>query len=519
MTVKRRWLVLTSLVAVATTAAALVAASTGGASSGKASGSITVWVDAVRLPVAKLYVKTHANVKVNVVTYDGDGNGATTMQTKIQLWNRTGKGWPDVVFSEQANDPVWMSQPPFDFALNLKGVFPASLLTGWPAPSLAQCTVNGRLVCLQDNLAQEVLYVNKKLMGQFGYTVPKTWQEWAALGAKVAKEHPGYIIGNIGESFSHWLYLWPDRCPISQVVAPKTVRINSANVQCTRMAQLLDPLIKSGVVPPESVFTPSFAQKYGGDTDKILFGMGTYGSRSLAVGGTAIIKALDKVIAKARKIAAHLLEASEADIEFANGEFRVAGTDRKKTFAEVALTAYVPHNYPHDELEPGLNENAFYDPANFTYPAGSYICEVEVDPATGVVRIDRFSACDDFGNVINPMIVEGQVHGGVVHGIGQALLEHGIYNEDGQLVTGSYMDYAMPRAADLPSIKVETVKGTPCTHNPLGVKGCGEAGAIGSPAAVINAVTDALWHLGVRNIDIPITPQKVWAILHDKGIN
>ena len=231
MTVKRRWLVLTSLVAVATTTAALVAASTGGASSGKASGSITVWVDAVRLPVAKLYAKTHPNVKVNIVTYDGDGNGATTMQTKIQLWNRTGKGWPDVVFSEQANDPVWMSQPPFDFALNLKGVFPASLLTGWPAPSLAQCTVNGRLVCLQDNLAQEVLYVNKKLMGQFGYTVPKTWQEWAALGAKVAKEHPGYIIGNIGDSFSHWLYLWPDRCPISQVTAPKTVRINSADVQ------------------------------------------------------------------------------------------------------------------------------------------------------------------------------------------------------------------------------------------------------------------------------------------------
>ncbi len=270
MTVKRRWLVLTSLVAVATTAAALVAASTGGASSGKASGSITVWVDAVRLPVAKLYVKTHPNVKVNVVTYDGDGNGATTMQTKIQLWNRTGKGWPDVVFSEQANDPVWMSQPPFDFALNLKGVFPASLLTGWPAPSLAQCTVNGRLVCLQDNLAQEVLYVNKKLMGQFGYTVPTTWQEWAALGAKVAKEHPGYIIGNMGDSYSHWLYLWPDRCPISQVVAPKTVRINSADVHCTRMATLLDPLIKSGVVPPESIFTPAFAQKYGGDTDKIL---------------------------------------------------------------------------------------------------------------------------------------------------------------------------------------------------------------------------------------------------------
>ncbi len=247
-----------------------------------------------------------------------------------------------------------------------------------------------------------------------------------------------------------------------------------------------------------------------GDTGKVLFGMGTYGSRSIAVGGTAIVKAVDKVIAKGKKIAAHLLEASEADIEFSNGEFRVFGTDRKKAFAEVSLAAYVPHNYPLDKLEPGLNENAFYDPTNFTYPAGSYICEVEVDPATGVVRIDRFSACDDFGNVINPMIVEGQVHGGVVHGIGQALLEHGIYNEDGQLVTGSYMDYAMPRADDLPSIKVETVKGTPCTHNPLGVKGCGEAGAIGSPAAVMNAVTDALWHLGVKDVPMPATPHNVW---------
>jgi ABC-type glycerol-3-phosphate transport system substrate-binding protein len=270
MKIKRRWLVLASLVALATTTAALVAASIGGASSGKASGSITVWVDAVRLPVAKLYIKTHPNVRVKLVTYDGDGNGATTMQTKIQLWNRTGKGWPDVVFSQQANDPVWMGQKPFDFALDLKNVFPKTLLKGWPAPSLAQCTVNGRLVCLQDNLAQEVLYVNKKLMGRFGYTVPTTWQQWAALGAKVAKEHPGYIIGNVGDSYSHWLYLWADRCPISQVVGLNTVRINAADVHCTRMARLLDPLIKSGVVPPESIFTPAFAQKYGGDTDKIL---------------------------------------------------------------------------------------------------------------------------------------------------------------------------------------------------------------------------------------------------------
>jgi carbon-monoxide dehydrogenase large subunit len=247
-----------------------------------------------------------------------------------------------------------------------------------------------------------------------------------------------------------------------------------------------------------------------GDTGKTLFGMGTYGSRSIAVGGTAIVKALDKVIAKGKKIAAHLLEASDSDIEFANGEFKVAGTDRKKAFAEIALTAYVPHNYPLDKLEPGLNENAFYDPTNFTFPAGSYVCEVEVDPETGAVRIDRFSASDDFGNVINPMIVEGQVHGGVAHGIGQALLEHAIYNEDGQLVTGSYMDYAMPRADDLPSIQVDTVKGTPCTHNPLGVKGCGEAGAIGSPAAVMNAVTDALAPLGVKDVPMPATPHTVW---------
>jgi carbon-monoxide dehydrogenase large subunit len=270
----------------------------------------------------------------------------------------------------------------------------------------------------------------------------------------------------------------------------------------------------------ETTFAQVVADKLGialddvdiqhGDTGKILFGMGTYGSRSIAVGGTAIVKAVDKVIAKGKKIAAHLLEASEGDIEFANGEFRVAGTDRKKAFAEIALTAYVPHNYPLDKLEPGLNENAFYDPTNFTYPAGSYVCEVEVDPATGKVTIDRFTASDDFGNVINPMIVEGQVHGGIAQGIGQALLEGCRYNEDGQLVTGSYMDYAMPRADDLPTLVVDTVKGTPCTHNPLGVKGCGEAGAIGAPAAVMNAVTDALWHMGIRNVPMPASPYNVW---------
>ena len=248
-----------------------------------------------------------------------------------------------------------------------------------------------------------------------------------------------------------------------------------------------------------------------GDTGRVPFGMGTYGSRSLAVGGSAIMKALDKIEAKAKKIAAHLLEASDADVEFQDGVFRVAGTDRTKTFGEVALTAYVPHNYPLDKLEPGLNENAFYDPTNFTYPSGAYICEVEVDPDTGESQVVKFTAVDDFGNVINPMIVEGQVHGGIGQGLGQAMLEQCIYDPDsGQLLTGSYMDYAMPRAGDLPDFTVETAAGTPCTHNPLGVKGCGEAGAIGSPPSFINALVDALSPLGVRDMQMPATPHRVW---------
>ena len=254
-----------------------------------------------------------------------------------------------------------------------------------------------------------------------------------------------------------------------------------------------------------------------GDTGKILFGMGTYGSRSLAVGGTAIVKAVDKIIAKGKKIAAHLLEAADTDIVFEGGQFKVAGTDKAVPFGSVALTAYVPHNFPHDKLEPGLNENAFYDPSNFTYPAGTYICEVEVDPATGKTTIERFTAVDDFGNVVNPMIVEGQVHGGLAQGIGQALLEHGVYDvESGQLLTGSYMDYAMPRADDLPSFNVETAKGTPCTHNPLGVKGCGEAGAIGSPPAVINAICDAL---GVKDVPMPASPYTVWKAARESALN
>jgi carbon-monoxide dehydrogenase large subunit len=243
-----------------------------------------------------------------------------------------------------------------------------------------------------------------------------------------------------------------------------------------------------------------------GDTGSIPMGMGTYGSRSLAVGGSAISRACDKVIEKGKKIAAHLLEASVDDIEFDKGTYRVAGTDKEKSIAEIAFTAYVPHNYP-EGLEPGLDETAFYDPANFTYPAGVHICEVEIDPDTGEVEIADWVAVDDFGRVVNPMIVEGQVHGGIAQGVGQALLENCVYDvESGQLVTGSYMDYTMPRADDLPSFKVGLTE-TLCTHNPLGVKGCGEAGAIAAPPAVINAVTDAL---GIMHLDMPATREKVW---------
>jgi carbon-monoxide dehydrogenase large subunit len=246
-----------------------------------------------------------------------------------------------------------------------------------------------------------------------------------------------------------------------------------------------------------------------GDSDRTAFGMGTYGSRSLAVGGTAISKALDKVIAKGKIIAAHMLEADDADIEFKDGKFTVTGTDREKSFGEIALSAYVPHNFPHDRLEPGLEETSFYDPLNFTYPSGAHIAEVEIDPATGVVELVDWVCCDDFGNLINPMVVEGQVHGGIAQGVGQALYEEAAYNDNGQLLSASYMDYCMPRADHFPSLKVENLV-TACTHNDLGVKGCGEAGAIGSPPAVINAVVDALSPLGVTDITMPATPQKVW---------
>ena len=241
-----------------------------------------------------------------------------------------------------------------------------------------------------------------------------------------------------------------------------------------------------------------------GDTDKVQFGMGTYGSRSGAVGMSAIVKALDKVEAKAKKVAAFMLEAAEGDIEFKDGKFTVAGTDKSAAGATSTLNAYIAHKFTGAQLEPGLKEGAFYDPTNFTFPAGCHICEVEIDPDTGHTEIVGWTAVDDFGTVINPMIVEGQVHGGVAQGVGQALLEGAVYDTNGQLVSGSFMDYSMPRAENFPTLKVDTTV-TKCPSNPLGIKGCGEAGAIAAPAAVINAITDAI---GSEDLAMPATPRR-----------
>ncbi len=275
----------------------------------------------------------------------------------------------------------------------------------------------------------------------------------------------------------------------------------------------------------ETAFAQVVADKLGismddveiihGDTERIGFGMGTYGSRSIAVGGTAIVKSIEKVIEKGKKIAAHLLEASADDMEFANGNFTVKGTDKSIAFGNVALTAYVPHNYPKD-MEPGLDFASFYDPTNFTYPFGCHIAVVEVDKETGKVTLKRFIAVDDVGNVINPMIVEGQIHGGVAQGVGQALFEGAEYDDNGQLTNSSYMDYCMPRADDFPMYETAG-QVTPCPHNPLGVKGAGEAGTIGSTSAVVNAVIDALWSGGhkVKDVRMPMTSERVWRAMQN----
>ncbi|MFP6734622.1 MAG: xanthine dehydrogenase family protein molybdopterin-binding subunit [Rhodospirillales bacterium] len=252
-----------------------------------------------------------------------------------------------------------------------------------------------------------------------------------------------------------------------------------------------------------------------GDTGAVPIGTGTFGSRSIAVGGSALNNAADKIIAKGRKIAAHMLEASLGDVEFADGAFAVTGTDKRIAFEDIAAAAYRPADYPLEELEPGLDETAYYDPPNFAFSNGAHIAEVEIDAETGRIELLGYVAVDDIGTVINPMIVEGQLHGGLAQGIGQVLMEHCVYDPgNGQLLTGSFMDYAVPRADTMPQILSELDESQPCTHNPLGAKGCGESGAIGAPAAVASAVLDALSGFGVAEIQMPLTPESIWRAIN-----
>jgi len=252
-----------------------------------------------------------------------------------------------------------------------------------------------------------------------------------------------------------------------------------------------------------------------GDTDRVPYGIGTYGSRSMAVGGSALKMSLDKVVEKGKAIAAHLMEAAPADIDFKDGSFQVRGTDLSVDFMAVVAAAYNPHDYPLDKLEPGLEMTSYFDPPDFTYPFGCHFCELEVDPETGAVEIKALMAVDDFGVQVNPMVVAGQIHGGLAQGAGQALFEHCRFDSgSGQLLSGSFMDYAMPRAGDLPPMRTASLE-SPCRNNPLGVKGCGEAGAIAGPAAVVSGVLDALAPLGVGQIDMPLTPEVVWRACRD----
>jgi aerobic carbon-monoxide dehydrogenase large subunit len=254
-----------------------------------------------------------------------------------------------------------------------------------------------------------------------------------------------------------------------------------------------------------------------GDTDRVPFGNGTWGARSASVAGTAIYRACDKVIAKARHIAAQMLECAADDIDYAHGAFEVRGTDRSVGFAAVADAAYHGAILPPDGT-PGLEVTEFYDPPDTNDPQAMHLAVVVVDPETGAVTLRDMYAADDCGTVINPMIVEGQVHGGLAQGIGQALREHIVYDrQSAQLMTASFLDYAMPRAADLPSFHTAFIA-SPAPSNPLGVKGASESGTIGAPAAIGNAVIDALWHLGVRDIGLPITPESVWRALREARV-
>ena len=272
----------------------------------------------------------------------------------------------------------------------------------------------------------------------------------------------------------------------------------------------------------ETVFAQVAAEKLGldfgdveigeGDSDRVQFGLGTHASRTMTVVGSAVAIATGRVIEKAGRLAAHLLECAPQDIAYENGEFMVKGTDRKMTFVEIAKAAYYGADYPED-FELGLEETAFFDPPDYNFPSAMHLSTVFVDPETGRVRLGDYFCIDDVGRIINPMILKGQIHGGLAQGIGQALMEHIVYDSDsGQLLSGTFMDYCMPRAQDLPDLNIDTQE-TLSPNNPLGVKGAGESGTIGAPACVGNAVVDALWHLGVRHVDMPMTPEKVLAAI------
>ncbi len=255
--------------------------------------------------------------------------------------------------------------------------------------------------------------------------------------------------------------------------------------------------------------TPEQVEVIHGDTDRGPFGMGTYGSRSLAVGGESVARAALKVADKAKKIAAHLLEAAPDDIELRDGRYQVKGSpDKGLTLADISLAAYVPENIP-DGMEPGLDETNFYDPENFVFPFGAHAAIVEVDAETGKVDLKRYVCVDDCGPAINPMLIDGQVHGGIVHGVAQAMYEQVVYDDTGQLVTGTFVDYALPTAAEMPTFETDRTE-TPSPVNSMGVKGVGEAGTIAASPTIVNAVTDALRPLGVNHIDMPVTPLRVW---------
>jgi carbon-monoxide dehydrogenase large subunit len=281
---------------------------------------------------------------------------------------------------------------------------------------------------------------------------------------------------------------------------------NHGQGHATSLAQILSSRLG---VPVERI------EIVEGDTDHVPYGTGTFGSRTIAVGGCALARAADKIIVKGKLIASHLLEAAAGDIDFADGWFAVAGTDRRIAWRAVAQAAYVPHHLPLETLEPGLQDHAVYDPPSFAFSNGAHCCEVDIDPSTGAIEVTGYWAVDDVGTVINPLIVHGQIHGGIAQGIGQAMLERCAYDREGQLLSGSFMDYALARADNLPALLGECDERQPCPHNPLGAKGCGEAGAIAAPAALVSAALDALAPLGIVDLEMPLTGERIWRQIHN----